>query len=105
MKTGNHHRLRQLLPAATLLAVVGTGPIVRAQEDDDDAPVPDNVPQVVQQAFVLNENQFDQWIFNGRFNASTARAGLESILALHVEEVDRACGLTADQKQKLLLAG
>src|SRR4051812_47506186 len=104
MRTGIHDILRRLLPAASLLGVVGAGAIVGAPEDDDDDVPEPVVIKDVQPAFVLNDAQFDQWVFGGRRTASSARADLESILALHVEEVDRACGLTADQKQKLLLA-
>ena len=58
-------------------------------------------------AFVLNDAQFDQWVFGnmGVANAAAARNQLDSLLTLHVEDLERTCGLTPVQKKKLLLAG
>jgi hypothetical protein len=54
-----------------------------------------------QQTFELNEQTFNQWLYN----ASQGQFDSESELALMLESVDRVCGLSAPQKEKLLLAG
>jgi hypothetical protein len=54
----------------------------------------------------IPEAQFDHWVFGGGArNASQGRERIESLLTLHMESVDRACGLSDDQKRKLQLAG
>jgi hypothetical protein len=94
------HRLPcRLLMAAMVLAIVGTGRIARAQDDEDEPAVVAPVQQ-----FVMADENFDQWIFGAR-NAATGRSRLDSLLALQIEDVDRTCGLTESQKKKLLLAG
>lgn len=49
--------------------------------------------------------QFDQWVFQQYGNAATARVRLKESLELYTEDVNRACGLSNAQKQKLRLAG
>jgi hypothetical protein len=58
-------------------------------------------------AFVMNDDQFDQWVFGnmGLGNAGAARNRLDSLLTLNVDDLERTCGLTPAQKKKLLLAG
>ena len=54
-----------------------------------------------QNVFELNEQTFNQWLYNsnqGRFDS-------ESELSLTVEAVDRVCDLSDSQKEKLRLAG
>src|SRR5207248_5630599 len=41
----------------------------------------------------------------GQGNAGVARNRLDSLLTLHVDDLERTCGLTPVQKKKLLLAG
>ena len=53
----------------------------------------------------LHESNFDMWVFGSVRNNLSTRDRLESLLKLNVEEVERACGLSAAQKEKLLLAG
>jgi hypothetical protein len=98
----------RLLTAAALLAIVGTaGPSASAQddEDEDEAPAPVAVKRA--NGLVMNDVQFDQWVFGnmGMANASVARNKLESLLTLNVDDVDRTCDLTPVQRKKLLLAG
>ena len=52
--------------------------------------------------FRMDENQFNQWLFNG-----TNGGGIDedSEVVLSVEAVDRACHLSQEQKDKLNLAG
>ena len=103
-----HHSIGRLLTAAALLAItfVGAGSSARAQDDDDEDEVPAQA-QVNMNGFVMNDAQFDQWVFGnmGVANAGVARNKLDSLLTLNVEDLERTCGLTPIQKKKLLLAG
>lgn len=72
-----------------------------AQDADDDEP---EVAQQARPVFVLNEPQFAQWAF-GAQDTSAVRSRLESFLTIKIEAIDRACGLTEAQKNKLRLAG
>jgi hypothetical protein len=99
----------RLLVAAALVAFLGPGSSARAQQNDDDeeeaAPVQAKVARL--NGFLMNDAQFDQWVFGnmGVANAGVARNKLESLLTLHVDALERTCGLTPVQKKKLLLAG
>ena len=99
----------RLLVAAALLAIVGAGRSALAQQidDDDDEAAPAAQPMMGFNAVVMNDAQFDQWVFGnmGMANAGTARNKLDSMLTLHVDGLERTCGLTPLQKKKLLLAG
>ena len=53
----------------------------------------------------FTDEQFEQLVFQQYGNALTARARLKESLELYTEDVDRACGLSDAQKQKLRLAG
>jgi hypothetical protein len=94
----------RLLTAAALLAIAAAGPSARAQ-DEEEAPAPAVVNRM--NGFVMNDFQFDQWVFGnmGMANANAARNRLDSLLTLNVEDLERTCGLTPVQKKKLLLAG
>lgn len=59
----------------------------------------------VQRAFVLSDDQFDQWVFGGPRNSTAGQSKLDTQLSLQVEDVARVCRLTEMQKQKMLLAG
>jgi hypothetical protein len=59
----------------------------------------------VQQRNVWPDEQFERWIFNQDSGAANARRRFESLLTLQVEEIDRACGLTDAQKQRIRLMG
>jgi hypothetical protein len=54
---------------------------------------------------VTPDEHFDQVVFQNDRNAAGARKRMDALLALQVEDLDRACKLTAAQKQKLLLMG
>ena len=99
----------RLLIAAALLAIVGAGQSARAQQIDDDEEEAPAQPVMRGgfNAFVMNDAQFDQWVFGnmGVANAGVARNKLDSLLTLHVDDLERTCGLTPVQKKKLLLAG
>lgn len=55
--------------------------------------------------FEIAEGQFDAWVFQNVGAAEKARQQLDRQLALETEFVDRACGLTYPQRQKVSLAG
>jgi hypothetical protein len=103
--TRGHRLLRRLLTAVTLLAIVAVGPSARAQNDDDEDEAP--APPAPANAFVMNDAQFDQWVFGnmGAANAAVARTKLDSLLTLQVDDLERTCSLTPVQKKKLMLAG
>lgn len=93
---------RLLFAALSALAVLGAAP---PGEDDDLAPEqPDQA--VMQNVFIVDESNFDQWVFSGvGNNAAAGRTRLDTMLALKVDEADRACHLTDAQRAKLRLLG
>ena len=54
--------------------------------------------------FVIAVPDFDQWVLGGKTRDQIERV-LKSQLALQVDSVDRACELSAPQREKLQLAG
>jgi hypothetical protein len=101
-----HRLIGRPLIVAALLAIIGGATSARAQDDEEEeAPAPAAVNRM--NAFVVNDFQFDQWVFGnmGMANAALARNKLDSLLTLNVEDIERTCGLTPVQKKKLLLAG
>lgn len=69
---------------------------------------PDDVEPVeaaqAQGEFNIDESNFDQWVFQGNGNAANGKARLLTRLNLQLAEIDRLCGLTTEQKEKLQLA-
>jgi hypothetical protein len=101
--------LGRLLLVGLVLALVGSSDVALAQDDDE--PVEnENAQQVnrVRMAVVEqapNLEQMDQWVF-GRYGGSGgARNKLDSSLVLRIQDLERACGITEVQKQKIRLAG
>jgi hypothetical protein len=95
----------RLLCTATVLFLVVTAPLVRAQ--DDDAPEV-NARERPHNVF-KDESQFNNWLNQAVFSSSegnpAARARLEKLLSLRLERVERTCGITEPQRKKLQLAG
>jgi hypothetical protein len=58
-------------------------------------------PIRAQNKFVMDDNQFNGWLFQGSGQVPDE----ESEVTLMVEAMDRSCHLTAEQKEKLRLAG
>jgi hypothetical protein len=96
--------VRFVLTVFATLAVVGIGRVVRAQDDvvvEEGQAAP--VDMVVQ---IPRVDLVDQWLFGGQRGAvSHARNKLNSALMLRIDDIERSCGLTEAQKQKLQLAG
>jgi len=55
----------------------------------------------VRAQFIMDDNQFNGWLYQGSGQAPNE----ESEVTLMVEAIDRSCHLTAEQKDKLRLAG
>jgi hypothetical protein len=94
------HELIRLFWTALLLGA--SSGIAQAQDLDDE-----DVAQPVQArpAFVVADQTFDQWVFGNVRNVTGTRLRFESYVKLRIDEIDRACHLTDDQKKKLALAG
>jgi hypothetical protein len=92
------HRIPVALVLCELLLVPAG---LRAAPDDREPPAE---PEAAQQGQFADEN-FDQWVFQGFGTAEAGRKRITTGLTLQVDEVDRVCGLSEDQKQKLKLAG
>jgi hypothetical protein len=91
----------RVLSAAAALGLAWASAAARAQDIEVEE---DAAPQPEQGVFVMNDMQFDQWVYGG-VNDSAARRRFDSLLTLKIEDVDRTCGMTEDQKKKLRLAG
>ncbi|MBI2823780.1 MAG: hypothetical protein HYX69_03700 [Planctomycetia bacterium] len=87
---------------AAALVVLLLGPAIAAAAPDDEEPPPDAA--AVDIGFAIDDSNFDQWLFQGAGNAQTAQDRIKARLKLQIDELDRVCGLTDDQKQKLSLA-
>src|SRR5688572_11542929 len=82
-------------PAVAVAAALAAYGVARAQKEPA-APV-----AVGFAVAVVPDDQIDQMIFQQDRNAAGARQRLESLLTLHVDDLDRACQFTGAQKQKL----
>jgi hypothetical protein len=80
----------------------GYGQCALAQDADD---AEEGVQPAANRAFVMSDEQFDQWVFGGPSNSHGNRGKLDSLLILEVDDVGRWCGLSESQKKKLILAG
>ena len=101
--------LGRLLLIASAFALVGSSRLARAQDNDEPVEVEDAQPvnrlrmAVIEQG--PNLDQMDQWVF-GRYGGSGgARNKLDSSLLLRISDLERTCGITELQKNKLRLAG
>jgi hypothetical protein len=94
-----------LVIVALVLAMVSTGQIAAAQDDDvaeDDRNVPAAAAVVAPQP---NLEQVDNWVFGRVGGAAFARTRFDAALTLRIDDLQRACGLTDAQSKKLRLAG
>ena len=79
-------------------------PSAFAQLPDDVEPDAPAEP-VVQNNFMMADENFEQWVFNNGTNSAQAKTKAETVLRLQIEDLDRICTLTEPQKKKLRLAG
>jgi len=70
---------------------------------DDVEPLPPADIQV-NAGFMMDEANFDQWVFQGSGNAAAGRARIDSQLKLKLDELNRVCDLSDEQRKKLTLA-
>lgn len=101
-------RRRRLAYPLLLAAVLGGLGVVRAQEaDDDDAPeVPAAAagPFAVRHHFMVSDQNFEMGVYGNLRTTAAARAQFGQAFSLRTDEIEKACGLTGTQKDKLLLA-
>ncbi len=71
---------------------------------DDIEAVKQDEQQVNVQLFQMDEQNFDANVFQPSGNAKAARTQIETRLKLQLDELQRVCGITEAQKQKLTLA-
>lgn len=83
------------------IAVFGAG-WVFATEDDIEPPPPAEMQG--NGGFMVDESNFDQWVFQGAGNAKAGRARLVAMGTLKLNELVRVCDLTEAQHKKLKLA-
>jgi hypothetical protein len=95
---------RGLLCALSLLALAPETTLARQKEDGDDNDAPAAAVIVAQN--VWSDEQFEGWVFQD-YNSGPgeARRKYDALLNLQVEEIDRVCRLTEEQKKKLQLIG
>ncbi len=91
------HWLRLLALPLILLASFAFA----ADEDDDDPPA---AAAAVNGGFFIQEENFDQWIFQGSNNAAAGKARIQSSVKMKLAELQRVCDLTDAQSKKLSLA-
>lgn len=94
--------LRPLAILAILLWACLCGPSARGQDDWD---VPKKAAEQPAQGFNrFALPGFDQWVLRGRTNEQL-ESTQKTLLTLQIDSVARACELSADQREKLQLAG
>ena len=87
---------------AIVFLIVGAS-FACAAPDDVEA-VKQDEQQINVQFFQMDENNFDANVFQPSGNAKAARTQIETKLKLQLDELQRVCGITEAQKQKLTLA-
>ncbi len=85
-----------------LLALL-LGPVAAFAAPDDVEPPP-AAELRLNEGFMVDEANFDQWIFQGSGSAVAGRARINSHLKLKLDELNRVCNLSEAQQKKLTLA-
>lgn len=88
------------LALIVLLLLSSAATTARAQDLDEVEAEP-----AVNNGFELHENNFESWIYGNVTNGESGRDRLESLLALHLVQVEQSCSLSEAQKKKLMMAG
>jgi hypothetical protein len=97
--------LRRLAWPSALLTIALAAPAASGQGFDDDEEEVEAAGAMNPHMAVYTDENFDQWVFGNGRNYTSFRASVDSLLAMQIEELDRACGLTDAQRAKLMLAG
>ncbi len=93
---------RNLLGVLALPALLWGSAAAFSAPDEDD---PDEAADVqANGGFMVQEANFDQWVFEGSANAAAGRERINSHLKLKLNELIRVCDLTEAQQKKLSLA-
>ncbi|WP_406694893.1 hypothetical protein V5E97_28005 [Singulisphaera sp. Ch08] len=101
MARARWHSPGLVLALAVLISASGLARSTRAQVVDDEDEVEN---QAVQQNFMIDESNFDIWVFGRPSLSGNVRTRLEALLTLKIAEIDRVARLTDAQKKKLELA-
>jgi hypothetical protein len=100
--------LRLLLAAVILVSAGWLAPVIAAPDDDDDWPEPTLEEGAQRDSSPLPNlaQEFDQLVLGakGPTAATAARRRLYEVMVKRMNALDRICGLSTDQKQKLRLA-
>ncbi|HEY4262482.1 MAG TPA: hypothetical protein VGM98_20135 [Schlesneria sp.] len=83
------------------LSLLIASTVAMATEDDIEPPAP---VANANNGFMIEESNFDQWIFQGSGTAAAGRARINSHLKLKLDELNRTCDLSDLQRKKLALA-
>ena len=97
-----NQKSKNLWAILALLAIFLGSAVALAAPDDGEPPPPADAQ--VNHGFMMDEANFDQWIFQGSGNAAAGRARINSHLKLKLDELVRVCELTETQQKKLTLA-
>jgi hypothetical protein len=100
--------LSRLLLLGVLIASVGGNRSAQAQDDDvveDDNPRPVNAVAAAFLPQAQNFDQMEQWVFGRLGGSAGARNKLDSLLLVRIQDLDRVCGISEAQKNKLRVAG
>lgn len=85
-----------------VLGLILTGTAI-AQDDDGLVNGENPAPNVAVNRVAIDVNQVDQWVFSGCRNAQEGRKRIDSQLKMRMNEINRICKLSSEQKQKLQL--
>jgi hypothetical protein len=87
------------------MAALYFAPTASAAPDDEELAASESAQDGVDATFrgMVTRENFDRWVYQA-VGAGDKASYLESQLALQLDELERQCGLSADQRQKLLLA-
>ncbi len=101
--------IRLMLVAFVFAAGCGER-VARAQDEEEAEDIVPNVQAalpgaVAKMQLAQVDQQVDGWVFNRFGGAAPARTKLDSALLLRIDDLDRVCGVSESQKQKLRLAG
>jgi hypothetical protein len=93
-------------PAARARALDPAPAAARADDDDDDSTEEAKKAALARVQPVFQEADFNRWIFQNNIDSKVGvRKRLESMMAVAVDDIDRACKLNAAQKERIELAG